>query len=149
MNFSAVKSKAKALFEEAAFITEIKNDADYENALALMEELIEDYDGNRALIAVLSNSIEAWEDAAPEFAEFNQQVAQLDNGVAVLRTLIDQYRIKADDLKDEIGSRSLVSMILNGSRNLTREHIQALSLRFGLNPAVFFQMPRQNLRLAS
>lgn len=141
MNFVAVKSKAKALFEEAGFITEISNDADYENALALMDDLMEDYDENRALIAVLANSIEEWENSAPEFAEFNQRIAQLDDGVAVLRTLIDQYQLKGDDLKHEIGSKSLVSMILNGSRKLTREHIQALSLRFGLNPAVFFQMP--------
>ena len=50
MNFSAVKTKAKALFEEASFITEITNEADYENALALMDDLIEDYDENRMLI---------------------------------------------------------------------------------------------------
>ncbi len=149
MNFAAVKDKAKALFEEASFISEIRNEADYENALALMDELIEDYDENRTLIGVLTNSIEAWENTAPEFAAFNQRIAQLDDGVAVLRTLIDQYQLKADDLKNEIGSKSLVSMILNGSRKLTREHIQALSLRFGLNPAVFFQMPDHQLQLVS
>lgn len=149
MNFTAVKDKAKALFEEASFISEIRNEADYENALALMDELIEDYDENRTLIGVLTNSIEAWENTAPEFAAFNQRIAQLDDGVAVLRTLIDQYQLKADDLKNEIGSKSLVSMILNGSRKLTREHIQALSLRFGLNPAVFFQMPDHQLQLVS
>lgn len=149
MDFATVKSKAKALFEEAGFITEIRNDADYENALALMDELIEDYDEHRALIAVLANSIEEWENTAPEFAAFNQQLAQLDDGVAVLRTLIDQYQLKADDLKDEIGSKSLVSMILNGSRKLTREHIQALSLRFGLNPAIFFQAPKHQLQVVA
>jgi HTH-type transcriptional regulator/antitoxin HigA len=149
MNFAAVKDKAKALFEEASFISEIRNEADYENALALMDELIEDYDENRILIGVLANSIEVWENTAPEFEAFNRRIAQLDDGVAVLRTLIDQYQLKADDLKNEIGSRSLVSMILNGSRKLTREHIQALSLRFGLNPAVFFQMPDHRLQLVS
>lgn len=149
MNFAAVKDKAKALFEEASFISEIRNDADYENALALMDELIEDYDEHRTLIGILANSIEAWENTAPEFEAFNQRIAQLDDGVAVLRTLIDQYQLKADDLKNEIGSKSLVSMILNGSRKLTREHIQALSLRFDLNPAVFFQMPDHRLQLVS
>lgn len=141
MNFATVKSKAKALFDEASFISEIKNEADYENALALMEDLIEDYDENRTLISILAGSIEAWENISPEFEAFNQRIAQLDDGVAVLRTLIDQYQLKADDLKNEIGSKSLVSMILNGSRQLTREHIQALSLRFGLNPALFFRPP--------
>ncbi len=139
MNFSAVKTKAKALFEEASFITEITNEADYENALALMDDLIEDYDENRMLITLLAHSIEVWENASPEFEAFNQRLMQLDDGVAVLRTLIDQYQLKIDDLQQEIGSKSLVSMILSGSRQLTREHIQALSLRFGLNPSLFFQ----------
>jgi HTH-type transcriptional regulator/antitoxin HigA len=147
MNFTALKTKAKALFEEASFITEIRDEADYENALALMEELLEDYDDQRTLIGILANTIEAWENVAPAFATFNQRVAQLDDGVAVLRTLIDQYQLKAEDLKAEIGSKSLVSMILNGSRNLTREHIQALSLRFNLNPAVFFHTTPVALRL--
>ncbi|WMP17489.1 helix-turn-helix domain-containing protein [Thiothrix lacustris] len=99
------------------------------------------------LIGILATAIEEWENVAPEFAEFNQRMAQLDDGVAVLRTLIDQYQLKAEDLKNEIGSKSLVSMILNGSRNMTREHIQALSLRFNLNPAIFFHTT--GLRLVS
>jgi HTH-type transcriptional regulator/antitoxin HigA len=48
-----------------------------------------------------------------------------------------QYQLKADDLKEEIGSKSLVSMILNGTRNLTVDHIKALSVRFNTSPAVF------------
>ena len=146
MNFSAVKTKAKALFEEASFITEITNEADYENALALMDDLIEDYDENRMLIILLAHSIEVWENASPEFEAFNQRLTQLDDGVAVLRTLIDQHQLKIDDFQNEIGSKSLVSMILNGSRQLTREHIQALSLRFGLSPSLFFQ---QSVRLVT
>lgn len=141
MNFSVVKTKAKALFEEASFLTEITNEADYENALALMDDLIEDYDDNRMLIILLTHSIEAWENVSPEFEAFNQRLMQLDDGVAVLRTLIDQHQLKIDDFQNEIGSKSLVSMILNGSRQLTREHIQALSLRFGLSPSLFFQQP--------
>jgi HTH-type transcriptional regulator/antitoxin HigA len=139
MNFADLKAQARALFDQAGFIIEIKNEDDYENALLLMDELIEDYDKNRGLIEVLSHSIEKWENISPEFTTFNQRIAQLDEGVAVLKTLMDQYQLKAGDLKTEIGSKSLVSMILNGSRKLTKEHIQALSLRFNLNPAVFFR----------
>ena len=138
MNFSTVKARAKALFDEAAFISEIRNNDDYEQALLLMDDLVDDYDNNHALIDLLSNSIERWENKAPEFSAFNQRVDDLDDGVAVLRVLMDQYQLKAEDLKNEIGSKSLVSMILSGSRNLTRDHIQALCARFGLNPAIFF-----------
>jgi len=34
----------------------------------------------------------------------------------------------------------LVSMILNGKRNLTKEHITKLSQRFSLNPSAFFNL---------
>ncbi|MDN5451459.1 MAG: helix-turn-helix domain-containing protein, partial [Enterobacterales bacterium] len=42
------------------------------------------------------------------------------------------------DLASEIGSKSLVSMILSGKRSLTIEHIKALSKRFNVRPDLFF-----------
>ena len=139
MNFVTLKQKAIDCFSEAAFISRIHNEAEYEQALALMDELVEEYDKYLPLIEALSASIEKWEDQAAYFSEFNRRIAALDDGAAILRTLMDQHQLKADDLKDEIGGKSLVSMILNGSRNLTREHIQALSGRFKISPAVFFR----------
>ncbi|MFL0797320.1 MAG: helix-turn-helix domain-containing protein [Cellvibrionaceae bacterium] len=138
MNFTTIKSLASDLFQQAAFVTHIQTRAEYEMALALMDELIEDYDTYKPLIEILAASIEQWEDESTEFAEFNQRIEQLNDGVAVLRVLMDQYQLKAEDLKEDIGSKSLVSMILNGSRNLTLDHMQALAKRFKLQPAVFF-----------
>jgi len=46
--------------------------------------------------------------------------------------------LKAEDLREEIGSKSLVSMILNGSRSLSLYHIQSLSNRFKVSPSAFF-----------
>lgn len=141
MDFSIVKAKAVDLFSEAQVLREIRNEEEYEQALALLDELIEDYDTYLPLIELLSGSIEAWEDQSESFAAFNLAVTEMDDGVAVLRTLMEQHQLKADDLRNEIGSKSLVSMILNGSRNLTLPHIQALCARFNLSPAVFF--PKQ------
>ncbi|MCI5149660.1 MAG: transcriptional regulator [Candidatus Electrothrix sp. MAN1_4] len=138
MDFLRVKAKADDLFREAGFLSSINTEAEYEQALELLDQLIEEYDKYVPLIELLSASIERWEHEAEEFAQFNQRIKALDNGVAVLRTLMDQYRLKTDDLREEIGGRSLVSMILNGSRKLTRDHIQALSDRFRLSPSVFF-----------
>ncbi|USE34123.1 type II toxin-antitoxin system HigA family antitoxin [Endozoicomonas sp. SCSIO W0465] len=138
MKYVNLKEKAVALFSEARFISRIHNEAEYEQALELMDELIEDYDRYLPLIEVLSVAIEKWEDESEEFSEFNRRIEALDDGVAILRTLMDQYHLKADDLKTELGSKSLVSMILNGTRNLTRDHIQALSERFKISPSVFF-----------
>ena len=138
MRFSNLKQKAVDFFSEASFVGHIHNEAEYEQALELMDELIEDYDQYLPLIEVLSASIEKWEDGSEQFSEFNKRIEALDDGVAILRTIMDQYQLKAEDLKNELGSKSLVSMILNGSRNLTRDHIQALSQRFKISPSVFF-----------
>ncbi|MFV0277758.1 MAG: type II toxin-antitoxin system HigA family antitoxin [Parahaliea sp.] len=137
MNYASVKAKADDLFREAGFVSRIDDENDYEKALGLMDELVEDYDRYLPLIEVLSVSIERWENEAKQFSAFNQRINHLDSGVAVLRTLMDQYQLRAEDLKEEIGSKSLVSMILNGSRNLTLNHIQALSKRFGIAPSSF------------
>jgi len=58
----------------------------------------------------------------------------------VLRVLMDQHNLTISEFKNEIGSKSLVSMILNGKRNLTKEHICKLSQRFNLNPSLFFNL---------
>lgn len=138
-NFNQVKSTALKLFSMAGFLGHISSEAEYHDALELMAELIEEYDLYLPLIEVLSVSIERWENEADEFADFNARIEQLDDGVATLRILMDQYQLKADDLKDVIGGKSLVSMVLNGTRKLTKEHIQAISNKYNINPALFFR----------
>lgn len=138
MGFAAIKKKAHALFDEAGFIGYIANEHNYAQALALMDELIEDCEANRALVEILARSIEKWESESGEFAEFNARVAKL-GGVDVLRLLMEQHGLGIADLP-EIGSKSLVSKILNGrSGNLTKDHIEALSKRFSVSPALFFE----------
>ena len=139
MNFQQVIDQASSLFREAQFISKIDTDVDYELAMQLMDTLVDDYENQKPLIDVLSRSIEEWENRAKGFADFNRQVETIDSDVALLRTLMDQFGLTANDLKDEIGSKSLVSMILNGSRNLTTRHIRALSERFHVNPALFLR----------
>jgi HTH-type transcriptional regulator/antitoxin HigA len=137
MNFASVKSKSLDFFGEASFVSHIHDESDYDKALQLMNELIQEYETYKPLIEVLSLSIERWEDNTEEFTEFNASVNEMDIGAAALRTLMDQHQLKADDLKEEIGSKSLVSMILNGTRNLTIGHIKAISKRFKVSPMFF------------
>jgi HTH-type transcriptional regulator/antitoxin HigA len=137
MNFQAVKIQASNLFEQAGFIAHITNQTDYDAALALMDELIEDYDQQRSLIGVLSVSIERWENQAEEFKAFDAAVEAMDSGVAMLSVLMDQHGLNTTDFKDEIGGKSMVSMILNGTRQLNLGHIRKLSERFGV-PAQLF-----------
>ncbi len=141
MGFAAIKEKARDLFLEADFIGHIKSEEEYEQALALMDELIEDYDNQRLLIEVLSVAIERWENTSHEFVEFNRRISDLEGGVSVLKVLMEQHGLGVADLP-EIGSKSLVSKILNNERSLTRNHIETLSKRFGVSPALFFRLRR-------
>lgn len=138
MSYAALKKTAQRLSDQASFVVEITNDNEYEQALALMDEAIDDYDNNPVLIELLSGSISRWENSSAEFAEFNHRTSEGDPAVSVLRVLMEQHQLGVADLP-EIGSKSLVSKILNErDRQLTRGHIQALSQRFNISPALFF-----------
>ncbi len=137
MNVAMLKEQAKTLFSSASFITHICNEQDYESALELMDELIEDYDEQKPLIEILSISIEKWEEESAEFSEFNTQIKSLDSGLSVLRVLMDQHKLNTTDFKNEIGGKSMVSMILNNKRKLSLEHIKDLANRISIPPQLF------------
>lgn len=137
MAFTAIKKKAQALFKEASFISQIRNEDDYERALALMDDLVEDYENQKQLIEVLSVSIEHWENSSDQLSMFNEKVASLNGGLSTLKVLMEQHGLGVADIP-EIGSKSLLSRILSGHRSLTRKHIETLSERFGVSPALFF-----------
>ncbi|MEQ5814100.1 transcriptional regulator [Marinobacter sp. NFXS11] len=124
---------------QVPFVAHIETQDDYERALELMDQLVDDYDANRLLIEVLAVSIERWEDQAAEFSDFNAAVAETDRGVAVLKTLMAQHGLGVADLP-ELGSKGNVSKILNGAegKKLTRRHMEALGKRFGVSPVLFF-----------
>lgn len=138
MQLSSIKKRAHALFDDAGFLAHINNQDEYEQALETLDALImDDYDSNRALIEILSTSIERWEDSAAEFAEFNKRVTDLPSDCATLKVLMEQYNLGVADLP-EIGSKSLISKIINNKRRLTKEHIAILSNKFHINPSLFF-----------
>lgn len=55
-----------------------------------------------------------------------------------LSFLMDQHHLEPADLLDIFGSPSIASEVLNGKRELTKEHIKLLSERFHVSPEVFF-----------
>lgn len=121
------------------FVAHIETQDDYERALDLMDQLVDDYDANKLLIEILAVSIERWEDQAVEFSDFNATAAETDRGIAVLKTLMAQHGLGVADLP-ELGSKGNVSKILNGAegKKLTRKHMEALGKRFGVSPVLFF-----------
>ncbi|HDO1318121.1 hypothetical protein [Aeromonas veronii] len=97
---------------QVPYIVHIDNQDDYEQALELMDELVDDYDTNKQLIELLETSIERWEDEADEFADFNKAFACVEQGIAALKTLLNQHRLGMADLP-ELGSKSNVSKLPN------------------------------------
>lgn len=58
--------------------------------------------------------------------------------VEVLLELMESNNLKQKDLTDIFGAESTVSAVINGKRDMTRDHIKKLSERFNISPAVFF-----------
>ena len=55
----------------------------------------------------------------------------------MLRLLMDQHELKGREFP-EIGDKTLISKILNGSRSFTKDHITKLVERFDISSALFF-----------
>ncbi|PCH51964.1 MAG: transcriptional regulator [Cellvibrionales bacterium] len=144
MNLNLVIKKACHNFAAvAAPFLYIEDESHYQETLFVIEELMEEAkdsltDPLNAVIDMLSNAIEKYES---EDLEINSFVDDLDNqsvDVALIRLLLDQHSLGMGDLP-EIGSKSMVSRVLSGERKLNKNHIQALSARFHISPALFFE----------
>lgn len=60
--------------------------------------------------------------------------------VEIVRELMEANGLKQADLLDIFGTRSIVSEVLSGKRELSKTHIEKLSQRFHVSPEVFFQL---------
>jgi len=80
-----------------------------------------------ALLTVLVEEYEAKQYPVPE-------AGPLD----IVRHLMEVHQLRQKDLIDVFGTESIVSDVLHGKRDLTKEHIRRLSARFHVSPAVFF-----------
>ena len=58
--------------------------------------------------------------------------------VKILRALMDANNLRQKDLVPVFGSESIVSEVLHKKRDLNKSHIEKLSKRFNVSPAVFF-----------
>jgi len=130
---------------EASNLLHIKTEQDYNDALETIEHLFEEAndevdDPLNDLIDLISRAIEKYESSQENIVSFNKEASETDQEVSVLRVLIAQHNLALSSFQNEIGSKSLVSMILSGKRNLTKEHISKLSARFNLSPSVFFNL---------
>ena len=106
----------------------IKNDIDYEEALALAEELVmldPDLNSNEAdQLSILATLIENYENT-----NFPMDIP---SAIDAIRFRMDQLDLRPVDLVPYLGSASRVSEVLSGKRNLTVDMINALSVGLGI-----------------
>jgi len=58
--------------------------------------------------------------------------------IEVLRALMEANNLRQKDLLPIFGSEGIISEVLRKKRGLSKTHIQKLSARFHVSPAVFF-----------
>jgi HTH-type transcriptional regulator / antitoxin HigA len=80
-----------------------------------------------ALFTVLVEEYEAKHDPVPEAEP-----------TAIIRHLMEAHNLRQKDLLDVFGTESIVSDVLRGRRELTKQHIRRLSTKFRVSPSVFF-----------
>lgn len=142
-NLQAITAPFIEFSRQADRFIHIKSEADYRETLELVEELIEEAEDSEheplnELIGLLAQSVDVFESKQSQINRFHQEAESIDPAISALRLLMEQYSLNSTDLKEEIGSKSLVSMLLSGKRSLTKDHISRLSARFGVSPAIFF-----------
>ena len=106
--------------QNQAYIEQLEKLTARENVSPAEEKLI-------ALLTVLVEDFETKHYPVPE-------AGPLD----IVRHLMDAHNLRQKDLVDVFGTESIVSDVLNGKRDLAKEHIRRLSARFHVSPSVFF-----------
>lgn len=111
----------------------ITSERQYEDYLAVLDKLASKDRPTKEeeqYAEILITLIEAYEEehhSIPEAAP-----------VEVLRALMEAHNLRQKDLVPIFGSEGIVSEILHKKRSLNKNHIEKLSKRFHVSPAVFF-----------
>ena len=121
-----------------AFVAEvpvrpIRSDADYDQMVALMNQLLDVVGDNEShplatVLALIGDQVEGYD--SDHFAIPRSEPRE------VLRYLMDQQGLKQSDLGDVLAQPN-VSAILNGHRSISRDVAKALAQRFNVAVDVF------------
>jgi HTH-type transcriptional regulator/antitoxin HigA len=72
-----------------------------------------------------------------DYEEKNYQL-RAATPLEIIEELMAANDLRQKDLVGVFGTESVVSEVLNGKRELNKEHIRRLSERFKVSPALFF-----------
>lgn len=56
----------------------------------------------------------------------------------LLEYLMNEHNLTQMDLASDLGGQATVSLLISGKRDFTKSHIEKLSKRFNVSPALFF-----------
>src|SRR5579859_3023886 len=132
----ATAIEKKDLIEKVGAPKVITSDAQHERYVAALLELERRERrgrlnaGGQAFAELLTLLVEKYEEEHHEIPDASP--------LEVLRELMEANDLRQKDLAKEFGTESIVSEVLNGKRELNKDHIEKLSKRFDVSPAVFF-----------
>jgi HTH-type transcriptional regulator / antitoxin HigA len=118
---------------EVSSPTQITSERQHQEYLSVLDKLTNEENPTSEedkYAAVLMTLIEAYEEEHHSIPDASP--------VEVLRTLMDANNLRQKDLVPIFGSESIVSEVLHKKRELNKAHIEKLSKRFHVSPAVFF-----------
>lgn len=113
--------------------TPITSDSQHREYLSVLDKLASKENPTtqeEKYAAVLMALIEAYEEEHHRIPDASP--------IEVLRTLMEANKLRQKDLVPIFGSESIVSEVLHKKRSLNKAHIEKLSKRFHVSPAVFF-----------
>ena len=118
---------------EVASPTPITSERQHEQYLSVLDKLAskeKPTTEEEKYAEVLVTLIEAYEEGHHSIPDASP--------VEVLRALMDANDLRQKDLAPIFGSESIVSEVLHKKRDLNKTHIEKLSKRFNVSPALFF-----------
>lgn len=129
MNLQDISAHWVALHETLGLGAPIANEAQYEQALALVEAVFDDVAADSAhpldgLVDLLADRIREYEDRVHPWPDTSTPAT-------VLASLMEEHGLKQSDLP-EIGAQSVVSAVLAGKRQLNLRQVKALARRFSV-----------------
>jgi len=110
----------------------IQSESDYENAVAVIEKLMEK--GRDPEETTLLNLLCA---LVEDYEETQLAGEDLTSPLEVLQHLMESNRLKQADLVGIIGSKGVVSEVINGKRSISKAQAKALGELFHVSPALF------------
>jgi HTH-type transcriptional regulator / antitoxin HigA len=111
----------------------IRTEAQLDAAIAMIDELTDRDD----LAATEDDFLEVLGDLVERYEDQHVEMPRVSDA-EMLRLLMEEKGVSQADVVRGAGiSKTVLSLVLNGKRELTREHIEALSKYLGVSPVVF------------